>query len=827
MWHWAERTIARHMPPDRVSAVVGDLAEDYDEQLQLRGRIRAVVWLIRETRSLSRPYARARFDEAGGRIMLRDELTHVWRALTVRPWVPIACASLLALAIGLFTAMFSVIDSLVLRPVPFDGAERLIEQTFARAEPDVLAAWKASGLFDAVEAASPFQTTFESVHGRSVVGARVTPGMFSMLGVEPEIGRTFPPHAPHEEVVLSENVWRALFGGDPTLLGRRIRLNGETAQVVGIMPSTFRFPTPATSVWRPLDLNSSQRITTIYGRTKPGVSWAEVAGRLEAIATHHAYIPRNYRGVPPIGAAASATLSEHTRQATGVLMAGVTLVFLVLSANVVVLLLSRLVQRRLEFATCAALGASRARLLRQVILEHTAIAAAGMVASLGVAHVLNAFLPSHFIRQTLNVVDLDERALVAAVIASFACVLLAGLVPAWAGTGPAPASALRRAHASGRTSFSRLTTQGLLVSQIALATALLMASTLLVRSFVNLMAADRGLDVRGVHRVRITNADAAFPSVTERAGAEAILREEVDRWPEVAASALSREIPPLPASGGEAHVEDLEGYRVSPEFFSIYGITILGGQLFQSESDTDEIIVSERLAGVAFPAGQAIGGVFRWPGMRPRRVIGIAREITLPALDPAFDKPEFYLPMGATSRTLYLNLRCREACPPAETMQQRIRRLHPALSATVVQPGELPFATQLELPSAIAQVSATFGIVALLTASCGLYSVLTFIARRRSREFGIRQMLGASPRHIRQLVLRQGALVVACGTLIGIIGGWIVSRSLSAFLYGVVLLDPLTWTAPLALLAAASVVAMWLPCRTAAYANPVMLVREE
>jgi hypothetical protein len=419
MWRWAERTITRHTPPDRVSAVLGDLAEDYDEQLELRGRIWAVVWLIRETRSLSRAYARARFDEAAGRMMLRDELTHACRALKVRPWVPIVCASLLALAIGLFTAMFSVIDSLVLRPAPFDGAERLLEQTFARAEPDVLAAWKASDLFDAVEAASPFQTTFENVPGRSVVGALVTPGLFGMLGVKAEIGRTFPPLAPHEEVVLSENVWRTLFGGDPTLIGRRIRLNGDTVQVVGIMPSTFRFPTPTTSVWRPLDLNSSQRITTIYGRTKPGISWAEVAGRLEAIATHHAYIPRNYRGVPPIDAVASSTLSEHTRQATGVLMVGVTLVFLVLSANVVALLLSRLVQRQLELATCAALGASRARLLRQVILEHTVIAAAGMVASLGVAHVLTLLLPNHFIRQTLNV-DLDERALVAAVIVSFA-----------------------------------------------------------------------------------------------------------------------------------------------------------------------------------------------------------------------------------------------------------------------------------------------------------------------------------------------------------------------------------------------------------------------
>ena len=827
LWRWAERTLSRHVPQDRVSAVLGDLEEDFAEQVRIRGSIRAVVWLIRETRSVSRAYARARLDDRASRIMLRDELTHACRALTARPSAPIACASLLALAIGLFTAMFSVIDSLVLRPAPFEGAERLLEQTFARVEPDLLAAWEESGLFDAVEAARPFQATFENSAGRRVVGALVTPGLFSMLGVKAEIGRTFPAPASPDEVVLSENVWRSVFGADPTLIGRRIRLDGESVHVVGIMPSTFRFPTPATTVWRPLDLNASPRITTIYGRTRPGVSWAEVVGRLEAIARQSAYIPRNYRGVPPIHAVASSRLSEHTRQATGVLMVGVTLVFLVLSANVVVLLLSRLVQRHRELATCAALGASRARLLRQIVLEHTLIAMAGMGASLAVTHVLTSLLPSHFVGQTLNVVDLDERALIVALIVSFAAVLIAGVVPAWVGTDPAPAQALRRADTSGSPSVSRVTTQGLLVAQIALATALLMASSLFVRSFVNLVMADRGLDVAGVVRVRITNADAAFPSATERADAAAILRDEVNRWPEVATAAISREIPPVPASGGEAHVEGLDGYRVSAEFFSMYGVTILSGQVFRAEADSDEVILSERLAGMAFPGGQAIGEVFRWPGTRPRRVVAIARDITLPALDPASDKPEFYLPLGTSSRTLYLNLRCPRACPAAETIQQRIRRLHPALGATIVQPGELPFATQLELPSAIAQVSGTFGIIALLTASCGLYSVLTFIMRRRRREFGIRQMLGASPADIRRLVLRQGTLVVACGTAIGIIGGWVVSRSLSTFLYGVALLDPLTWTAPLVLLAAASLGAMWLPCRTAAYVNPVTLVREE
>jgi ABC-type antimicrobial peptide transport system permease subunit len=183
--------------------------------------------------------------------------------------------------------------------------------------------------------------------------------------------------------------------------------------------------------------------------------------------------------------------------------------------------------------------------------------------------------------------------------------------------------------------------------------------------------------------------------------------------------------------------------------------------------------------------------------------------------------------MGHRSRTLYASIRCAPSCPAPETIKERIRRLHPALGATVVQPGEMPFLRQLELPQAIAQVSGAFAALALVTAACGLSSVLTFVARRRRREFGIRQMLGASPRDIRWLVIRQGFAVIMFGGSVGALAGWGAARSLSAFLYGVALFDPLTWAVPIALLAAASLGAMWVPCRRAAYVNPVMLIREE
>ena len=829
-WRWCERRIARHVPPDRLPSVLGDLSEDYARRRATRGRIAATFWLLGESHSVSRAYARASRDDARTTMPWSVQLSHVWRSLARRPATPLACVAFLALAIGLLTTVFSVIDSLILRPAPFVASDRLIRQTFGRPERDLLSAWKTSGLFEAAEAVSETQVTLDDPPGPPLATALVTPGVFEMLGIAAHRGRTFSPlrGGSTDEVMLSAAVWRSMFGADESVIGRRVRAGGDSLVIVGIMPDSFRFPAPSTQLWRPLDLASAPRaLTTLYGRLTSESPWAEVETRIAAMAAHHAYIPPQYRGTPPLQRVASSGVSRHTRQALSLLMGGAIAVFLVLTANAVVLLLSRVTQRQQEFAISTALGASRQHLLRQVTLEHVWIVAVAGIASLGVASALLALIPAHFLGRTLNVVDLDHRALIATVAAALLAAFIA-VLPAWVGTREDTSLTLRRTDANGRTPLSRFATRAVLVTQIALAFGLLVGSTVLLRSFINMWTVDRGLDVDGVVRVRITNADEAFPTPAAKVIGIRTLRAHVSDWAEVRNAAISREIPPLPyVNRGDPDGEELDEYRVSSEFFSLYGIDVIEGQLFRDDFVTDEVIIGSRLAHALWPGQPAVGRVLRPRGAGARRVVGVVREITLPALDPALDRPELYLPLGDTSRTLYVNLRCVTTCPSIDVIRARLRTIHPALGASLLPPGDLAFLTQLELPEAIARAAAAFAVFALATAACGLFTVLTFAVRQRHREFGIRQMLGASPRQLRQLVFRDGMLVVAAGIAIGAGTGWLALRSLSAFLYGVGRFDVETWAAPLACLTMASLGAMWVPSKIAACTDPITVVREE
>ena len=523
-----------------------------------------------------------------------------------------------------------------------------------------------------------------------------------------------------------------------------------------------------------------------------------------------------------------ASITTPARQALAVLMGGVMLVFLALAANVVILLLSRLSQRHHEIATCAALGASRSRLLRQLALEHTFISAIGIALGVAVAWGIATAFPAYFLARTLNVVDIDARALAVASLCGGLAAFSAGLIPAWMASRHDPAAVLRGAEPGRPPAPSRLATHGLLVTQIALAAALLVSTTVLIRSFVNLMSTDRGVSVDGVVRIRVSGMDEAFTTVNAMSHGLDTIRRSVAGWPEVRESAVSRELPPLSqGAGGEARSEGLDGYRVSPEFFRLYKIAIVAGRVFDADGPLDEIVVGERLAGQLWPGENPLGRIYRLPGAPARRVIGVAREISLPALDADLDRPEFYLPLNNTSRTLYLSLRCVGACPDPRAIDDRLRGIHPALTGRLMAAGEDAYAVQLKLPHAIAQVSGTFAVVALLTAACGLFSVLSYIARRRRREFGIRQMLGASPRQLRQLILGQGVRVLSLGLGIGAVVGWAAVRLLDSLLYGVNVLDPLTWILPLVLLMLTAFAAMWRPCRMAASVNPVMLIREE
>ena len=441
--------------------------------------------------------------------MLGDDIRHAWKRLASRPAAALLCAMLLALASGLSTAMFSVVDALLLQPVPFRDADRLVKQTLSRSEPDVMEAWRASGMFEQVEATRLGAFTIQFEGGAHWRGAWITPGTLDLLGVRPAYGRMLAsPVTSVPEVLLSDAMWVAAFGRDRAVLGRRILVGNAPAVVVGVMPASFRFPNPESLAWASFEPSPADAgPTTIFGRLRPGVPVRDAEARTADIARRLAYIPRNYRsatGAPPFERMSDEPLGSLTQRALWLLLAGVAMVFLVLCANVNSLLLARLASRRREFGVCAALGAARGRLIRQAMAEHALIGVAGATGGLGLAWLLVSRVPDAFLGQTLNPIDIDLRALVAASALGFAAVIGAGLLPAWLGTRGDPMESLRRSGSSAPEATSRGRAGALLVvAEIALACSLLVGSAFLLRSFVNLVHTDRGLDAAGVMHLRL------------------------------------------------------------------------------------------------------------------------------------------------------------------------------------------------------------------------------------------------------------------------------------------------------------------------------------
>jgi predicted permease len=843
LWRWVEARLRRSLPPAHASSTLGDLAEDFAHRCASTGRLRASLWLIAEARSLRRAYRVAALEASpaspGSWRAAADDVRHAWKRLVARPAMPLVCASLLALGIGLSTAMFSVVDSLLLRPAPFPDADRLVRQWLWRTEPDVMAAWRASGLFDAVEAARlrPLEL---STDAGTMTGAFVTPGVFDLLQVRAVRGRLFGIHdaQPGSDggVVLSETIWRSSFGGDPDVIGRRARVGDESLIILGIAPADLRFPTPATVAWRAFDpASGGPEPTTIFGRLAPGISHETAAASTETIARALVQVPGSWSGVPPLQPVPEPVSDALTRRGVWLLFGGVALVYVVLCGNVCTLLLSRLSKRQREFATLTALGASRVRLIRQATVEHTVIGSAGAAAGIVLATGLTRWMPELFQQRTLNLIDVDVRALVAASGLGLASVVVAGLAPAWLGTRAAPADALRGSRqGGGDTPGARMLTRGLLAAQVALACSLLVGSTLLLRSFQELATTDRGLTLDGIVTVNVAELDRAFSPGPAMALGTAAIGDAVRSWPEIDAVALSRELPP---SWSDARVR-IDGamewdaapradrYRVGDAYFEVYSIPILRGRAF-AESEPDAVVISERLAALFWPGRNPVGERLEIAGMGPARVVGVAREVRLPTLDAELDRPEFYVPLGSESRTLYLSLRCRIACPSEPLMRDRLAAIHPAIVPRLRPPIGTAFAAELELPRAVARIAGVFAVVALLTAGGGLFSVMTAVVARRRREFGIRTALGAAPAQTRRSVLVDALRLAGPGVAAGVAGGFAIARSLSAFQYGVTSTDPVSWTVVLTTIAAASLAAAWRPAVEAARVDPAELLREE
>jgi predicted permease len=747
--------------------------------------------------------------------MLIDDIRHAWRRITSRPATIVAAAAMLALGIGLTTAMFTLADSLLFRPVPFEDPDRLTGLSmfgpgggrYAVSAP-VHRAWRESPAFDAVEAANAVPVLVETEAGPlERRGALITGGLFEMLDVRPIRGRLFAPEegraGASDVVLISEDLWRSAFGADSGIVGRRIVVDDAPVQVVGVLPADFRFPEWNTLVWRPIDYdvpppNHAATLPVSFVRFAADIPEPD-ALRIATEASHGADPEtEQLTATPrPLGGFRS---NAYYDRAIPLLFAGVGLVFLVLCANVSSLLLVRLGARRQEFGLCSALGASRVRLLRQALTESVILGVIGSVMGVALAWMLvsvsRAVLPEPFLLRTLNPLNLDTRALLAACAFGGLATFVAGVLPAWVGTRLSPAESLRLAERGGTESrASRAVTRGLIVSEIALACTLLVGATTLVRSFVNIVTADRGLQTEGVVTAWISMRAPDFPDPAARDSMRMAVEDELRSLPGVRQMALSFGLPP---DGGYIRFGDdwrsdvpgaeplnliTDSYDVGPDFFELYGIPLLRGRTFASGDTEFDVIVGGRLADLFWPGLDPVGRSFM-RGDNQYRVIGLVQETTLPSIDSTADRPEFYSPVRSLDAQFMASLRCGADCPSAALIRQRLLRLNPAINVVDVGPLDAKYAEQYAQPRAAAALGSTFAVIAVLAAAGGLFSVLSFAVARRRREFGIRTALGATGAQLRGLVLRDGLTIAAAGVAIGAGCAWLLARSLTALQCG-------------------------------------------
>ena len=778
------------------------------------------------------------------------------RRMVARPFAAALAAGMLALAIGVTTAMFTVVDALLLRPVPFPDPDRLAhvalrtDRTIMGNVPrPVFHAWRNGGLFAAVEG-SYARTSLVDVSNDvvSAEAAFVTPGLLPMLGATPIAGRLFASDEGRvgrdDAVLISERMWRQLFGGDSSIVGMPLRVEGRSLVIVGVLPDSFRFPAWDTQFWRPFDFATQPERSTSE-RPAAFVRFDTTEGiraTLERATTlAHAVDPETSKLRADVREMAGLHAGQYLMRATPYLAGGVALVFLVLCANVASLLLAQMSGRAREFSLCSALGASRARLIRQALTESIVLGCAGTAVGIAAAWALvgmmRAWLPDAFLMETLNPVDLDPRALVAASLSGLAATSGAGLLPAWIGTRVHPAGAGAEVSAASRSAtdsrVARVFTRGLLVVEVALTCALLVGTSLLVASFVRLADVERGLDTRGVMTawVRLT-----APASKAPAGVDAV-KDAVAGMPGVETVSISQSAPPR---GGMIHFGccwfadtpgaqplDLvvDGYMVDNDAFTLYRIPIVRGRTFRPNEPETSVILGERLAETLFPDGNAVGRSFRRDDER-FDVVGVARELRYPSLDRMRDVPEYYRPSGPLGSQVNVNIRCQGPCPSVAALRQRLQALPEVREIYQAGLMDEAYAAELSRPRAAATMAVLFTGIAVIAACGGLFSVLSYAVGRRRREFGIRVSLGAAPSQVQRLVFREGLRLAIAGAVLGSLVAWVISRALASVVYEVSPTEPVIWVSVAIIVAVTTLAASWVPARRASRIDPAVLLRE-
>jgi putative ABC transport system permease protein len=796
--------------------------------------------------------------------MWRDAL-YALRLLVRAPAFTLVAIVTLALGIGANTAIFSVVRSALLAPLPFREPSRLVVVWDAYPPALPRAAVSAPGYYDLraadqlFEDVAAFRVTSQNITGNGEPGrlviARTSQSFQPMLGLRLAIGRWFTAaeDAPGDSpvVVLSDALWRRRFGGDPRVLGQTLRLNDRPHEIIGVMSAPATFPR-LVDAWVPIAFTAQQRseeergseYLDVVGRLRPGLAGDRARTGLARLADtlrarYYADSPRWTLDMRPL----EADLVRDTRPILLTVFGAVGLVLLVACANVANLLLARAGHRRRELAVRAAIGAARGRLLGQLLVE-TAIlggvgGAAGVILAAAAVPLLARAVAASF--PLVDAPRLDVSVLAFALIAIAASSLLFGAIPAWQLSRTDLRSTLNEETRGGS---GRRTGRLLVVAELALAFSVLAGAGLLVRSFARVTAVDPGFGVDHRLTLRVALPVARYAAAPERQAFYARLLDRVSALPGVRDAGVVSELPlgdmknmgtfeiegrALPRGADLPHGD---WRSASPRYFAAIGIGLVAGRLFDEHDGADAprvVIVDEAAAARYWPGVSAIGQRLSndGPGAKTwREIIGVVRTVHHDALDePA--RGTIYLPLAQRPTASAFIVVHADGDP--------LGLLPPVRTAVGAIDPELPLFDVRTLGDRLdrslgrrriaTRLIGAFASLALALALVGVYGVISYDVSQREREIGIRMALGADRRAVLVLVLRNGAWMAAAGVSAGAALAVVVARLAGGLLFGVSALDPLTYIGVTAMLLITTIAAAWLPARRATALRPFDALR--
>ena len=795
----------------------------------------------------------------------------------------------LALGIGANTAIFSVIDKVLLEPLPYPQPDRLMKigRKFAQGVgysdsiPKYMV-WRHNNVFSAMtiyDFAGPGMNLTSGDHPEQIKGVHVSKDYFKVFGIGPAIGRTFtsPEDSPHgpQAALISDKLWRSQFGADPDILQKTISLNGEAYPIIGVLPARFA-PDPPADVWLPLqaDPNSTNQghYLAVAARLKPGITMEQARAEMKLRGEDFRRLYPTWMdkaesvAVTPMREA----MVGNVKTALFVLFGAVAFVLLIACANVANLLLARAAARQKEFAIRAAMGAGRWRVVRQLLTESAILAGIGgvlgfLLGAWGVRTLL-LLVPGNIPRltdpgQTQSVLSmLDWRMAAFTIGISLLTGIIFGMFPALQISNPDVAGTLK--EASGRSSTSRKQNRIrklLVAGEMALAVVLLAAAALMIRTLVGLSTVNAGIDPHHVLTLQ-TSLGGGNYSTTQKVDAFAVqVIRRIESLPGVQAAALAIVLPTdseidipfniagKPPKGGQQFNGDEQWRFVSPHYFAVFKIPLLRGRLINEQdvsNSTKVVLINQAMANKYWPKEDPVGQVITiGKGLgpqfndAPREIIGIVGNVRETGVADTnvgvMYIPQSQVPDGLTqlaNNVIPLSWCVRSEMDPNSlrtAVQREFRAVDEQMPIAKVRTMEQVMADDVSRQDFNMLLLSIFAGIAMVLAAIGIYGLMSYAVEQQTKELGVRMALGASNSDVVRLILKQGMTPAGLGVLIGLGIAYGLTRLLASMLYGVKASDPVSFATVAVVLSVVALFASYVPARRALRLDPLAALREE